>query len=625
MNILGLLLVVVGCGTGLFAALNGLVNGEAVAAHFIHINGLPFQFSLDPISAFFLVPVFVISLLGRVYGFHYLNNPDRVLGIAVNHFFYSLLVVSMVMVVYASDIFSFAIAWEVMSISSFFLVIYDFHKKSTRKAAYLYFVFTQAGALLIFAGFGVLFAATGSFGFERLGALSADIKMLVFLLLLFGFGSKAGMFPLHIWLPHAHPAAPSHVSAIMSGVMIKMGIYGIIRFYCLLDTDSILLGQIVLLFGICSGVFGVVQALGQDSLKRLLAYSSVENIGIILIGLGIGMIGRSLHQPAMALLGFSGAFLHILNHAAFKSLLFMGAGSIIQRTGIEVIDQMGGYLKKMKVTGTTFLVGSLAISGLPPFNGFISELLIYYAGFEGIHFNEVRFIPSALVILSLALIGGLALACFTKVMGIAFLGEPRKTPDRAVTESGVAMQIPMVVLAIICFLIGVFPGLFIRMTLHATRLIPGVATGAAISPFLGVSRQISMAVLLFILLVTVLWLLRTLLYKNKRVTISSTWGCGFTKSSPRIQYTGASYVETLLNFFKPMAPKDVVTTDITGHFPAGTYYHGRVVDLAETALLRLLIRPVEQVFNRLRWIQHGDIHLYIGYILLAVILLLLFL
>ncbi|MBU2515122.1 hydrogenase [bacterium] len=623
MNALGLLLITCGCITGLIPAFDGLFNGNTYSVLFTNFRVFPLSFELDPISAFFLFPIFFISLLGRLYSFQYLNNTEKALGIAVNNLFYSLLVVSMALVVYAGDLFSFAISWEVMSISSFFLVLFNYQKESTRKAAYLYFVFTQAGAFLIFAGFGVIIAYTGDLGFNKILALPEEIKILVFLLLLLGFGSKAGMFPLHIWLPYAHPAAPSHVSAIMSGVMIKIGIYGIIRFYCLLNSNSILFGYLVLCFGILSGVFGVVQMLGQQNLKRLLAYCSVENIGIILIGLGIGMIGVSQNLPAMALLGFSGAFLHILNHALFKSLLFMGAGSVIHKSGFETIDQMGGYLKKMKVTGVTFLVGSLAITGLPPFNGFISEFLIYYGSFQGISFNETGFIPSALGIISLALIGGLALAGFTKVFGIVFLGEPRKIPDHTLQESGLIMQIPMIILAVICLLIGVFPDIFIRLSLLATNSIPQVSSNVSIEGVLAINRNISFTVLFFIVLVMVLWGIRTLFYRNKTITASSTWGCGYTKSSPRIQYTGTSFVATFLNFFKPIAPVEVIHFDVKGHFPSETSYHSDLEDLAETGLVRWLIRPILAIFNRLRWIQHGDIHLYIGYILLAVIILLL--
>jgi len=243
-----------------------------------------------------------------------------------------------------------------------------------------------------------------------MGALPDAVKILVFIFSFIGFGSKAGVFPFHVWLPHAHPAAPSHISAVMSGVMIKTGIYGIIKMYILLNLHTPVFGTIVLAAGVVSGLLGIIYALGQHDLKRLLAYSSVENIGIILIGLGIGMIGVSSEQPLMAVLGFTGAFLHILNHAVFKTLLFMGAGMVLHKTGTRSIDALGGLLKNMKVTGSAVIIGSLAICGLPPFNGFVGEFFIYIGAFKGVALDTTAFVMSVFAIISLAIIGGLALA-----------------------------------------------------------------------------------------------------------------------------------------------------------------------------------------------------------------------
>ena len=471
MKMLSIIFICGGSIIGLFQASKRLFGETVFSIEIECYNLFSIALQMDAISAFFLFPIYIITILGAVYSFHYMNKPDNSLKTALSYLFFSLLTISMVCVVLANNLFTFAISWEIMSLSSFFLVIYDYQKEIVRKAGYYYFVFTQAGALIIIAAFGILFAHTSSLSFSAIHTIPENTKLLVFILLFFGFGSKAGIFPVHIWLPHAHPAAPSHVSAIMSGVMIKMGIYGIIRFYNLLGSDSIIFGQIVLAFGVISGVYGVVQALGQHNLKRLLAYHSVENIGIILIGLGIGMIGTSLKQPLLAALGFSGALLHVFNHAIFKSLLFMGAGVVIQKSGIETIDQLGGLLKRMKVTGITFLVGSLAISGLPPFNGFVSEFLIYFASFKGINYNEQSFIPACISILSLALIGGLALACFTKVIGIVFLGEPRTVELKSIDEKGSSMMVPMIILSAVCLIIGVFPGLFIGMALTGNYLI----------------------------------------------------------------------------------------------------------------------------------------------------------
>jgi hydrogenase-4 component B len=624
MKMLSIIIICGGCIFGLFQAAKGLYSGSSLTFEIDIYRYFSMAFQMDAIAAFFLVPIFVITILGMIFSFHYMNQPEKSLRTAVNYFFFGLLTISMVCVVLANNLFTFALSWEIMSISSFFLVIYDYQKEIVRKAGYYYFVFTQAGALVIFATFGILYTHTGNLEFSSIHILPENIKLLVFIMLFFGFGSKAGIFPVHVWLPHAHPAAPSHVSAIMSGVMIKMGIYGIIRFYNLLGSDSIIFGQIVLGFGVISGIYGVVQALGQHNLKRLLAYHSVENIGIILIGLGIGMIGISLKQPLLAALGFSGALLHVLNHAIFKSLLFMGAGVVIQKTGIETIDQLGGLLKRMKVTGVTFLIGSLAISGLPPFNGFVSEFLIYFASFKGINFNEQSFIPSCLSILSLALIGGLALACFTKVIGIVFLGEPRTKKAEIAKEGDKSMLIPMIVLSSACLFIGVFPSLFIRMSLAATKSIMVVPENMMLNNVIEISHNITFAALILFGLMAVIYLLRMAVYHNKTITRSSTWGCGFTKPTPRMQYTGVSFASLILNFFKPMAPAKVDHPAISGHFPKSTYYHSEIIDIAETNLLQRVVKPVLIIFDKLRWIQHGDIHLYIGYILLAIILLLLF-
>jgi len=425
--------------------------------------------SIDSLSAFFLVPIFIICPLAALYGFHYMDKSEESWRVAVNYLCLSLLIVSMVLVVCAGSLITFALAWELMSLSSYFLVVHEFQKKATRSAGYLYFVFAQAGAMCIFAAFGLIYSVTGSFSFDQLDQLPSRIKMAVFLLALLGFGSKAGIFPLHIWLPHAHPAAPSHISAIMSGVMIKMGIYGILRIYALLGDTSLLPGRVILAVGIVSGVLGVVYALGKHDIKRLLAYHSVENIGIILIGAGLGMIGVSTGNRAMAIFGFAGSLLHVLNHSIFKSLLFMGAGAVLQKTGTRHVDDLGGLIKRMPTTGRTFLVGSISISGLPPFNGFISEFLIYFAAFQGLTLPGVSFLFASLAIISLAVIGGLAATCFTKVVGIVFLGEPRTAGAALASEVQASMTLPMLLLALFCLVIGIFPAPFVQLAVFGLR------------------------------------------------------------------------------------------------------------------------------------------------------------
>jgi len=373
-----------------------------------------------------------------------------------------------------------------------------------------------------------------------------------------------------------------------------------------------------------SGILGVVYALGQNDLKRLLAYCSVENIGIILIGIGIGMIGVAADQPIMAVLGFSGGLLHVLNHSIFKSLLFMGAGIVIKKTGSRSISALGGLIKNMRITGITFLIGSIAISGLPPFNGFISEFFIYLGSFRGVALNQTTLVMSVLAIIGLAVIGGLALATFSKVVGVVFQGEPRTAAATNVDEQGGTMLPPLVALAAACGFIGLFPRIFVLLSLKAVDALGLGYAQAALEPFLKITTHVSLAAALFVGILALIVLLRLLAYKGKPVSRSGTWGCGFTQPTTKMQYTSYSYAASILEFFKPVAPLNEDHPAIKGRFPGKTHYASRVDDIAELHLGTVIIRPILWLFDQLRWIQHGDIHLYIGYILLAIIVLLFF-
>ena len=614
-----------GCLLGLIDAAKVLSHSEPYSIVYDYsLNLFPLSFHVDALSAFFLVVIFAVSLPAILYSYHYMDNLKKALRTATNYLFTGLLIAAMALVVTANNLITFMVSWELMSLSSFFLVVYNYEAEENRKAGYLYLIFSQVGAMFILAAFGVMYAYTGDLGFSSAAMLPDAAKMVVFVLAFIGFGSKAGVFPLHVWLPHAHPAAPSHISAVMSGVMIKTGIYGIIRIYAVLDWYTPVFGYVVLIAGMISGVLGVVYALGQHDLKRLLAYHSVENIGIILIGIGIGIIGVAANNPVMAVLGFSGGLLHVLNHAIFKSLLFMGAGMVLHKTGTRTIDVLGGLIKQMKITGTTFLVGSLAISGLPPFNGFVSEFLIYIGGFQGIALGKIDFVLNLMAIVSLAVIGGLALACFTKVVGVVFQGEPRSQVAENVNEKGTMMLIPMVVLAVACLVIGVFPRVFMLMAVKAVRSLGPGCDHIALEPFLELTGNITQGGALFFAVLFLILALRILFYRSKTVTRSGTWGCGFTQPTVKMQYTGSSYASSILEFLSPLAPLEEEHPPLSGRFPKKTYYHSRIHDIAELYLGPVIVQPVLSLFDKLRWLQHGDIHLYIGYILLAIIVLLFF-
>ncbi len=624
LRIFGVAGIGVGCLLGCVDAVQRLVEGTTSTVSFSYLQAYELSFYLNTLSAFFLVAIFAVSALAALYSFHSMDDPKMAGRTAAHYLFFSLLVNAMALVVVADGMITFLLSWELMTLSSFFLVIYDHEESENRRAGYQYFVFSQVGAMFIIAAFGLIFARTGSLGFEAAAGMTDSTKILVFVLAFVGFGSKAGVFPLHFWLPHAHPAAPSHISAVMSGVMIKTGVFGMLKMIMVLQMKTALFGEILLFAGIVSGVLGVVYALGQHDLKRLLAYHSVENIGIILIGLGIGLIGAANGQPWMAVLGFSGGLLHVLNHALFKSLLFLGAGMVVHQTGSRAIDRLGGLLKGMRITGTTFLIGSLAIAGLPPFNGFVSEFLIYLGSFKGVPLNRGTFALSLLAIVALAVIGGLALACFTKVVGVVFEGEPRSPAAENVKEHGWTMLLAMITLATACFVIGVFPGLFVVLAVK-TATSTGLIDGAVlIEPLLELTGNITRVAVTFLAGLVAVMLLRLALYRGKTVTRSATWGCGFTQPTVRMQYTGSSFAASILEFFRAVAPLREQHLTIEGPFPVASYYHSHIEDVAESNSSRLILRPVMALFDRLRWIQHGDIHLYIGYILLAIIGLIIF-
>ncbi len=624
LKLTAVVLTAAGSLTGLGATLSLLNKAAPATISITYLHLLSLSFKIDGLAAFFLICIFGVALPAVIYSFHYMHRAENPLAVALHYLFFSLLIISMALLVSAADSITFMLFWELMSLSSFFLVIHKHESADNRRAGYLYLAFSQVGAMFLLAAFGLIYGHTGTFGLGNLSGLSQSVRLLIFILAVIGFGSKAGVFPLHVWLPQAHPAAPSPVSAVMSGVMIKTGIYGILRMYALLNLNSPVPGGIMLIAGIITGVLGGVYALGQQDLKRLLAYSSMENIGIILIGLGLGMLGVSAGKPIMAAFGFVGGLLHVLNHAAFKSLLFMAAGMVQHSTGTLSMDALGGLLKKMRLTGIAFLMGSLAIAGLPPFNGFISEFLVYFSGFHGTGLPRHGFVLCLLAIVSLAIISGLALAVFTKALGVAFQGEPRSAAARSATEKGWTMLLPMSALAGLCLFIGLMPKAFIQLAVQAAAGLNPAYGGLPLEPFMELIGQISRFSMLFLMLLILLLALRSQLYQGKTVTKAGTWGCGFTRPNTRMQYTGSSFSASILAFFRPLTKLTEDHPVIRGRFPGATHYLSKVNDLAEMYLRPVIVNPVLALFDKLRWIQHGDVHLYIGYILLTIVVLLFF-
>ena len=427
-------------------ASRALLGGAVAGLHLPwSIPGANFAIGMDALSAFFTLPIVLICALAAVYGREYLRPYEGRKALGISWCMFNLLAASMLLVVLARNAVLFLLAWEAMSLSSFFLVLFEHEKPGVLAPVGPIWWPRIIGAAFLLVLFVLLGQPSGSLDFDGFAQIAGTpvVASLAFVLAVVGFGTKAGFMPFHVWLPEAHPAAPSHVSAVMSGVMIKTGIYGLVRTLLWLGPPPLWWGYLLVGIGAVSGVLGVLFALAQHDLKRLLAYHSVENIGIIALGLGIGLIGLGSHLPLVAALGFAGGLLHVVNHAIFKSLLFLGSGSVLHATGAREIDHLGGLLKSMPTTGATFLVGSAAISGLPPLNGFVSEFLIYFAAFSLLGAVGIPVIMAALaVIVSLALIGGLAAACFTKAFGTIFLGQSRSSHAGHAHEAGPCMRVP---------------------------------------------------------------------------------------------------------------------------------------------------------------------------------------
>ena len=578
---------------------------------------------IDPLSAFFALCICVVSGLAAVYGAGYLHAYLGKRRVAPAVVCFNLLLAAMLGVVLARDGVLFLLAWEVMSLSSFFLVTFDNDRDDVRRAGTTYLIASHVGVILLFALFSLLARTAGGFDFAamgKIGASAAGLNGAAFLLALGGFGTKAGFWPVHIWLPDAHPAAPSHVSAVMSGVMIKMGIYGLLRVLPFLGPPPAWWGAVLVLVGAVSGVAGVLHALAQHDLKRLLAYHSVENIGIIALGIGIGLLGQRYGHPALATLGYAGALLHTLNHGLFKGLLFQGAGSVLHGSGTRHLESLGGLYRRMPATGTAFLVGSVAICGLPPLNGFVSEWLIYLGAFRG---GATLPAAGAVVVLvtlpALALIGGLAAACFVKVFGVVFLGEPRSDHARHAHEVGLAMRAPMVAAALACLAIGLWPAGAVALVVPAAVCL----SGAPMPADLGALFNISLLATVLVASIAALAWLRARLLKGRPVAQTATWGCGYPHATPRMQYTATSFADPVLAPFSSVLQIRTHGGLPDGIFPGPAHFERHVGDMAGERVLVPAWRRFLHTARQLRVIQHGRMQLYLVYVLATLVALVL--
>jgi hydrogenase-4 component B len=630
--------------SGGFAALAGTVALLGGAAHTATLPfGLPWlswHVRLDPLAGFFFgvlgLPLIAASLFGPGYvrEFEHGKHPLAILG-----FFTGLFVAGMEMVLLADDALLFMIAWELMSVASYFLVAYQHEHPANRRAAFLYLLMAEIGAIAIILAFGVLAGFGGGLTFEALrgAALSPLWASIAFGLALTGFGMKAGLVPLHAWLPEAHPAAPSHISALMSGVMLKIAVYGFIRFaFDLLEPVFWQWGVLVLILGSASAVLGILYALQQPNLKRLLAYSSVENIGIVFTALGLALIFLSGGQTHLGTLGLVAALLHCLNHALFKSLLFLGAGAILHQTHEQSLENMGGLVHRMPKLAALFLVGTLSIAALPPFNGFVSEWLIFQTALQagGIQSGVLRsLIPTASAVL--ALTSALAATCFVKVYGVAFLGLPRSRHIAHANEVGDrGMLAGPALLAACCVLFGVLPTPLINGLAAVTQQLTGfvlpdiAALGWLwVTPVAPEVAAYSPALVL-LGIVAVGWLCYYLLYRRTGLEPrgAEPWDCGFGGLTSRMQYTSGAFSMPIRRIFEPVFEvHETLEQDAEG--PAGTRvtrlrHQFQVADRVWSVLYEPFGRAVTRLARGVGRLQTGHIRTYLGYSFLTLIVLL---
>jgi hydrogenase-4 component B len=585
------------------------------------VPGGAFSVSVDPISALFLAPIFFVGLLGSIYGLEYWPQSTYPENGRKLRLFYGVLAASLALLVVARNSILFLGAWEVMAVAAFLLITTQDENPKVRETGLLYLVLTHVGTLSLFAMFALLRGATGGFAIAPGAAPSPAVANAIFVLAITGFGLKAGLMPMHIWLPSAHANAPSHVSALMSGVLIKMGIYGLVRVTSLFPAPPAWWGTTLLVLGGASGVLGVAYALGQHDIKRLLAYHSVENIGIIVMGLGLAVIGRSAHRPELMLLGIAGALLHTWNHGLFKALLFLSAGSLIHATGTRTIDRMGGLARAMPRTALAFLVGAVAICGLPPLNGFVSEYLLYVGFFHTIaRPGGDTFLVGAFGAPSLALIGALAVACFVKVFGAVFLGAPRSPATRAAHESGRAITGSMGALVAACALLGFAPLLVVPLldraaVAWAPEIAPHLARLAVITSLGWIGASSALLVATTVALGSIL---RARVHAAP-ASAALTWDCGYAAPSARMQYTASSFADTIVAFFgRALRPASHDPT-LHGLFPAASTFESHVDDAILDRVLVPATRSTARAFGWFRWVERGNSQLYIILILVAIV------
>lgn len=577
---------------------------------------------VDALSGWFILIINFTIITGAVYGFSYMKQyRERKSDLTLHCIAFILVQVALLGICSVQNGFIFLLMWELMAISVFVLVIFEHEKPETIKAGINYLVQSHISIVFLMLGFIYVAYKTGSYGFDSVADFSKQQStlegMALFLCFFIGFAIKAGFVPFHTWLPYAHPAAPTHVSGIMSGVVIKIGIYGIFRMLLLIKTDYTTIGYIILFISTFTGIYGVMLATIQHNLKKLLAYHSIENIGIIGMGIGLGCIGLGATNKWMAILGFSGALLHTLNHSLFKSLLFYSTGNVYQSSGTVNIERLGGIIKRMPQTALLFLVAAVAICGLPPLNGFISEFLIFGGLYNWLYSASlISLITIVFTLGGLVFIGGLAFLCFTKAFSIVFLGNPRDIQSEETHERGFWQLLPMYLTVTLMIAIGLFPSFFlealqrpVNLYTHNTVFNLNLIKVGAIDSL----QLVNWLFFGFIIFVFGLSGLRKYLNRKKIIESGPTWGCGYGTANSKLQYTANSYVRSYSKLAKPLLDIEKKDVEIAEVFPDKKHYKTDPYDRIERIFIDKPLNLINRISDIFLFLQNGHLQRYILY------------
>ncbi len=578
-------------------------------------------FVVDNISAFFILIINLTCLTGAIYALGYLRpymEKKSELSISIHLFSMVGLQFAMLNVVMLRDAFAFLVAWEMMSLFSFMLVIFEGEREATLKTGINYLIQMHICFVLLLIGFLYVSRVTGSFSFDAMDLYFSEHNNLwIFMLFFLGFGIKAGFIPMHTWLPYAHPAAPSHVSGVMSGVMIKMGLYGILRVLTHVQSQFLEIGFFILSISIATAMTGILYAIFQKDIKKTLAYSSIENIGIIGMGIGLSFIGKGLGNNVLVTLGLVGALLHIYNHSLYKSLLFYSAGNLYYTTHTRDLNKLGGLARFMPFTATFFMVSSLAICAIPPLNGFISEFLIYTSVFQNISLSDFNgSLFNLAVLLSLVAIGGLSVFAFTKTFGLAFLGSRRNTEHSTVKEVPIIMRVSGFIILPMMLSISIFPGFYLtKVSTIAFSFTNLQLSQTVIQSLSDTLRFIGMGNLTVIIVFSVIMIVKRSVQAKVHILSGPTWGCAYTAGDFRHQYTSTSYCDSVRQLVGPLVAIEGTHTPFEEReiFPKARNFATQTTDLIEDKVIMKPVHYITRELPKAGWAQSGMISHYLVY------------